>query len=107
MKEITQKIQVKLFELKDKKYKEFHGTLCNTCKYEIIGVRVPNLRMLAKDIIKEDFKAFLEDEEITYYEEDQNFYTVVYEDGTKAAHTNKLYVKTMTEKLDRLLEELK
>ena len=45
--------------------------------------------------------------EITYYEEDQNFYTVIYEDGTKAAHTNKLYVKTMTEKLDRLLEELK
>lgn len=69
MKKITQKIQVKLFELKDKKYKEFHGTLCNTCKYEIIGVRVPNLRMLAKDIIKEDFRAFLEDEEITYYEE--------------------------------------
>ena len=57
MKKITQKIQVKLFELKDKKYKEFHGTLCNTCKYEIIGVRVPNLRMLAKDIIKEDFRS--------------------------------------------------
>lgn len=69
MKEITQKIQEKLFELQDKKYKEFHGTLCNTCKYEIIGVRVPNLRMLAKDIIKEDFRAFLEDEEIKYYEE--------------------------------------
>lgn len=45
--------------------------------------------------------------EITYYEEDQNFYTVIYEDGTKAAHTNKLYVKTMTDDLDKLLETLK
>ena len=45
--------------------------------------------------------------EITYYEEDQNFYTVIYEDGTKAAHTNKLYVKTMTDDLDKLLESLK
>lgn len=45
--------------------------------------------------------------EITYYEEDQNFYTVIYEDGTKAAHTNKLYVKTMTDDLDKLLELLK
>lgn len=69
MKEITQKIQKRLFELQDKRYKEFHGTLCNTCEYEIIGVRVPELRKLAKGIIKEDFRAFLDDKEINYYEE--------------------------------------
>lgn len=44
--------------------------------------------------------------EITYYEEDQNFYTVIYENGTKAAHTNKLYVNTMTDSLDRLLASM-
>lgn len=42
-----------------------------------------------------------------YYEYDQNFYTVVYEDGTKAAHTNKLYVNAMLENLDAMLEGLK
>lgn len=69
MNEITQKIQKRLFELQDKKYKEFHGTLCNTCKYEIIGVRVPELRNLAKEIVKENFIEFLEDNDINYYEE--------------------------------------
>lgn len=69
MKKITQEIRERLFELQDKKYKEFHGTLCNTCKYEIIGVRVPDLRKLAKEIIKRDFRSFLEDSEINYYEE--------------------------------------
>lgn len=39
---------------------------------------------------------------IQYYEYDQNFYTVLYEDGTKAAHTNKLYVNTMLENLDAI-----
>lgn len=69
MNEITQKIRKRLFELEDKKYKEFHGTLCNTCKYEIIGVRVPELRKLAKEIAKENFREFLEEKEINYYEE--------------------------------------
>ncbi len=69
MKEVTQKIQKRLFELQDEKYKEFHGTLCNTSKHEIIGVRVPNLRKLAKEILKGSFREFLDDKEINYYEE--------------------------------------
>ncbi len=43
---------------------------------------------------------------IQYYEYDQNFYTVLYEDGTKAAHTNKLYVNTMLENLDAVVNAL-
>lgn len=62
-------IERNLFELQDKKYKEFHSTLCNTCKYEIIGVRVPALRKLAKEIIKKDFRNFLDNCEINFYEE--------------------------------------
>lgn len=44
------------------------------------------------------------EKELTYYEADQNFYTVVYENGTKAANTNKLYVNTMLEDLEALVQ---
>lgn len=40
---------------------------------------------------------------IKYYEYDQNFYTVIYENGEKAAHTNKLYVNAMLSALSELL----
>ena len=40
--------------------------------------------------------------DITYYKADQNFYTVVYENGTKAASTNKLYVNIMLDDLKKL-----
>lgn len=42
-----------------------------------------------------------------YYPADQNFYTAVYEDDTKAAHTNRLYVNTMVKNLEALLEAVK
>lgn len=42
--------------------------------------------------------------EISYYPGDQNFYTVVYENGTKAGSTNKLYVNQMLEDLKKLSE---
>lgn len=42
--------------------------------------------------------------DIVYYKADQNFYTVVYEDGTKAASTNKLYVNIMLEDLKKLAD---
>ena len=42
--------------------------------------------------------------EITYYPGDQNFYTVIYENGTKAGSTNKLYVNQMLEDLKQLAE---
>ena len=41
---------------------------------------------------------------ICYYPYDQNFYTVIYENGQKAGQTNKLYVNTMLEALERLTE---
>lgn len=44
---------------------------------------------------------------IQYYPADQNFYTVVYEDGTKAAHTNRLYVNGMTDEFEKLLKAVK
>ena len=40
--------------------------------------------------------------EIRYYETDQNFVTAVYDDGTKAALVNRLYVKEMLDSLGKL-----
>ena len=42
---------------------------------------------------------------VTYYETDQNFCTVLYDNDTKAASTNRLYVNRMLDKLASLLEE--
>lgn len=67
--DINEIIRAKLLEMQDLKYKEFHSNLCNTCKYEMIGVRVPELRKFAKEIVKEEFREFLENRDIKYYEE--------------------------------------
>lgn len=69
MSDINERIRAKLLELQDLKYKEFHSNLCNTCKYEMIGVRVPELRKFAKELVKEEFRDFLENRDIKYYEE--------------------------------------
>lgn len=57
-----------LFSLQDLKYKEFNKKLTFT-KYEIIGIRVPILRKIAKEIIKSDYHKFLDNGGTTYYEE--------------------------------------
>lgn len=57
-----------LFELQDKKYKEFHSGLCPN-NDNIIGVRIPELRKLAKEISKDDWRKFLGENKNEYYEE--------------------------------------
>ena len=44
-------IQEELFKLQDKKYKEFHSSLCPGIA-NIIGIRVPVLRKFAKQMLK-------------------------------------------------------
>lgn len=61
-------IRKKLFELQDLKYKEFHSGLCPNVD-KIIGVRVPQLKQIAKEIAKKDYKEFLENAQDEYYEE--------------------------------------
>ena len=59
-----------LKSLKDEKYKEFHSSLVLNSKYEMIGIRVPIMKNIAKEIAKtsnmEDFLKFAQDQ---YYEE--------------------------------------
>ncbi len=61
-------IKSKLFELQDLKYKEFHSSLCPNVD-NIIGVRVPKLREMAKEISKKDYDEFLRNVKDEYYEE--------------------------------------
>ena len=48
----------KLFDLQDLKYRDFHSKLCPGV-HNMIGVRIPLLRKLAKDLNKTNFYNFL------------------------------------------------
>lgn len=63
-----EEIRKKLFELQDLKYKEFHSSLCPNVD-KIIGVRVPLLKEMAKNLAKGDYDYFLQNIEDEYYEE--------------------------------------
>ncbi|NFN18520.1 DNA alkylation repair protein [Clostridium botulinum] len=64
----NQYIKEKIFELSDSKYKEFHSKLCPNTN-NIVGVRVPILRNLAKEIAKGNWIDYLSQPENEYYEE--------------------------------------
>lgn len=65
---MIEEIREELFLLQDLKYKEFHSRLCPGTD-NIIGVRVPDIRRLVKDILKKDYKYYLNNIENKYYEE--------------------------------------
>ncbi len=58
----------KLQDLADEKYRQFHSNLCPGVE-NILGVRVPALRKLAKEICKGDWRSFLCEVQNAYYEE--------------------------------------
>lgn len=57
-----------LISIKEDKYKEFHSKLCFT-KYEILGIRLPIIRKIVKQISKTNYEDFLNLTKSTYYEE--------------------------------------
>lgn len=61
-------IKEKLFELADEEYKKFQGSLCPGTN-NIIGIKVPILRKLAREIAKGDWKEYLQNAKDDYYEE--------------------------------------
>lgn len=64
-----QEIKKKLKEISDKKYQDFHSSLCPGTE-NIIGVRVPILRNYAKELFKEkDWKETIKEIDNEYYEE--------------------------------------
>ncbi|MBQ9011889.1 MAG: DNA alkylation repair protein [Bacilli bacterium] len=58
-----------LYENQDKTYQNFHKKLLNNDKINVIGVRVPILRKIAKDIIKRDYISFIKLNTHKTYEE--------------------------------------
>lgn len=64
------KIEEELFELQDLEYKDFIASLTpNKEKDTFIGVRVPVLRQIAKNMSKEDAEEFMKELPHKYYEE--------------------------------------
>lgn len=61
-------LKEKLYELADEKYKKFQSSLCPNVD-DIIGVRLPDLRELAKNIAKEEPIEFLNTYKCKFYEE--------------------------------------
>lgn len=57
-----------LVSLQDIKYLHFNSTLVSS-KYELIGIRLPILRNIAKEILKGDYISFLKEIKHTYMEE--------------------------------------
>ena len=53
----------------DEKYRSFNSSIVKNTQSEIIGVRIPQLRLIAKSILKGDYEGFLENSGRTYYEE--------------------------------------
>ena len=61
-------LREKLFEVQDKEYQKFQSKLCPNIN-NIIGVRIPILRKMAKQIAKENAEEFLNNTKIEFYEE--------------------------------------
>ena len=56
-----------LYSLQDLKYKDFNSKIVGT--NNVIGVRTPELKRIAKSIARGDYKSFIENNKHEYYEE--------------------------------------
>ena len=56
-----------LFSIKDYEYKKFNERIIKT--NNIIGVRIPVLKKIAKEIAKKDYLTFIKNNKHKYYEE--------------------------------------
>lgn len=65
---MSNKVREQIFQLADEEYKQFQSKLCPG-NDNIVGVRVPNLRKLAKQIAKEDWREYMKTAKNEYYEE--------------------------------------
>ena len=63
-----EELKEELLELQDTAYRDFHLRTCPQAEH-VIGVRMPEQRRLAKQIVRSDFWYFLDQIKPTYYEE--------------------------------------
>lgn len=64
-----EELKGRLRELEDPKYREFHSSLLPGTD-NVLGVRTPALRKLAREIEKGDWEGFLRENDRTWYEND-------------------------------------
>lgn len=62
-------IQSQLIALSEESYRDFNKKLCPDAGRELLGIRIPKLRQLAKEILKGDWETFINDGEEQYHEE--------------------------------------
>lgn len=58
-----------LYENKDEKYKEFNKKLLKDNSINVIGIRIPELKKIAKKIAKEDYNGFIKNNTHKTFEE--------------------------------------
>ena len=68
MSNITQWIRNELYKNSEDSYKEFHSSLVPGIS-NILGVRVPKLREIAKKAAKDNYRDFIQNVDIQVYEE--------------------------------------
>lgn len=65
-----EEIEKRLIEISEESQKKLNTKLCPDTDKEILGVRIPNLRKLAKEIVKEgNWEKFIEESQDKYFEE--------------------------------------
>lgn len=69
MSNLTKKIRAELLEKQDIKYRDFSKALCTTSRNNMIGVRTPIIRDIAKKFDIENIEEYIFDKDIKYYEE--------------------------------------
>ena len=65
---LKQEVKVKLIEMSDETYRKFHSSLCPETS-NILGVRVPLLKVYAKELYKEHGITMIDKMDDEYYEE--------------------------------------
>lgn len=93
------KVLSDLNKLVDLKYKDFSSKLSPDTKYEILGVRVPSLRHLAKDYKKYDVAEYLKDVNFSSLEECQLYGMVLNNQKWSFEQTQK-YLEKYISKID-------
>lgn len=69
MENLVEKVRAEFFKLQDIKYRDFSKSLCTTSKYEMIGVRSPEIRKIAKMFPEEKIEEYIFGDDELYYEE--------------------------------------
>lgn len=67
---VYEEIEKRLLEISEESQKKLNVKLCPDTNKEILGVRIPNLRKLAKEIVKEEkWEQFIKESQDKYFEE--------------------------------------